>query len=779
MSLQRYFQSYGHYFWQWENRDHTGTGFFEACSMVDGPTIAYEPYIMEVVELLAPSGLPPFGSLLLAIAATQEEPDTAINFISHFLLDLDPALAPESTPGEVIAAMELLRGVNSHYLKGPGRIQLFRAIFSTPEQTMLGAKAARKLVSTYAQERHLMEAAGVPIPLTAFVVHQDFDAFSAIGRRFSSAEDIIAAVAALPEVEAPQTLLKESAVEEGWALDDLMADEKTYHIGALLPRLWSGMHFPMRHTASGAQPLGGISDLTNKGDFDRLLISEFANEDEVFLSRLANREALYIKRELPPEKDERRRLLLVDVTLTGWGIGRHTALAAALAVATHPRNEFECHLYVVDGEFREMPIKTKSDIIRLTEQLSVSMDAQPGFDAFFKSGIARQGEEVFVFSYKDAIRREGMQHLLSQFRGKYRYLAVADNRGGIEFFQSGAGGRRRLDALTLPLDELWSDPPKKQTKPRKSKRRAAEPAKYPMLLPIPNAIHGDFVFGQARYFLTKSKQLWFSAPMRQSGSTLQSWSGAQVLYTNISIKGQGVFGLEMGDSTLYLYFYYPNENYIGVLDLEVEHFRKLPVVPGPYSLHTDETGVYAVHPVAGTICRLSFYLETDGQPLAFVADTGVEERQRKHPATPHSYGQAHSAFQNLRQISIDSEGMLVFNRVALTIRKWSTEEVLFFEKRTTGKFLSRWKDGAYHFADGSHIIFDRTGMFTMVSADPALPRIYMPTATSILLALATDEYFAGNPHFKKESLDQKVISVSEFRERFLTPFINHIMQWRS
>jgi preprotein translocase subunit SecB len=53
----------------------------------------------------------------------------------------------------------------------------------------------------------------------------------------------------------------------------------------------------MRHFL-GEQPIGGISDMTNKGDFNRMLL-EFANEDEVFMNRVANNEALYIQRNTP------------------------------------------------------------------------------------------------------------------------------------------------------------------------------------------------------------------------------------------------------------------------------------------------------------------------------------------------------------------------------------------------------------------------------------------------------------------------------------------------
>jgi hypothetical protein len=54
---------------------------------------------------------------------------------------------------------------------------------------------------------------------------------------------------------------------------------------------------PLHHNM--LQPIVRNFDLTNKGDFDKLLLSEFAQDDDVFMSRMPNNEAL-IFNEVPP-----------------------------------------------------------------------------------------------------------------------------------------------------------------------------------------------------------------------------------------------------------------------------------------------------------------------------------------------------------------------------------------------------------------------------------------------------------------------------------------------
>jgi hypothetical protein len=136
--------------------------------------------------------------------------------------------------------------------------------------------------------------------------------------QFPTVQSIIDAMKGF--IEEPE--LDDEVIEEETTVDtdkdfirELIEEPKTFQVGSLIKRIWSGLKIPMRHLSPGEQPIGGISDMTNKGDFNRMLLSEFANEDEVFMNRVANNEALYIQREIPPEENIFERIILIDTSL--------------------------------------------------------------------------------------------------------------------------------------------------------------------------------------------------------------------------------------------------------------------------------------------------------------------------------------------------------------------------------------------------------------------------------------------------------------------------------
>ncbi|MBI3271344.1 MAG: hypothetical protein HYZ53_20275 [Planctomycetes bacterium] len=92
--------------------------------------------------------------------------------------------------------------------------------------------------------------------------------------------------------------------------------------------------FRVRPPAGGSQafPVGGYADLSNRGPFDRLLISELAYPEEEFVRRFAEGEQLYYDLEAPPRRTPPVQLVLLDDAPTTWGIARLAGQAAALSL---------------------------------------------------------------------------------------------------------------------------------------------------------------------------------------------------------------------------------------------------------------------------------------------------------------------------------------------------------------------------------------------------------------------------------------------------------------
>jgi len=74
---------------------------------------------------------------------------------------------------------------------------------------------------------------------------------------------------------------------------------------ALAPALGGALSLPPRRLDTSDLPLGGYSDVTNRGEPERLLPTQFALDGDEFVRRFAERELLFFRRE-EPGKSARR-----------------------------------------------------------------------------------------------------------------------------------------------------------------------------------------------------------------------------------------------------------------------------------------------------------------------------------------------------------------------------------------------------------------------------------------------------------------------------------------
>jgi len=80
MNAAEYLQSNKHYFWEWDDGG-------EVLSIWGSYTIAYRAYVFEVLKQLAIEGLPSFGTVLLAITATNSNAKESIEAVQKMLLE--------------------------------------------------------------------------------------------------------------------------------------------------------------------------------------------------------------------------------------------------------------------------------------------------------------------------------------------------------------------------------------------------------------------------------------------------------------------------------------------------------------------------------------------------------------------------------------------------------------------------------------------------------------------------------------------------------------------
>ncbi|AFM05601.1 ribosomal protein L7/L12 [Bernardetia litoralis DSM 6794] len=471
--LKYYFNNYEHYFWQWEENG-------EVATIPNGQTIAYREYLIEILEALAPQGLPSFGGILLALIATNP------SFSENDIFLIANSLQKNSTKNQienwgkeldrVFDFMKLLSSFPNHYKTGTKRILVLQAIFENPHNA-ISAKKSKQLVNFLKNKK-------VNISKDAFSLRSfelDFKVVVLIAEKFPTKESILEKIASLPKLKKEDLEIDEENKQnfnqnkELDLVEELTKDKDTFVIGSLIKSLFAGLNIPFHNTQPSQQPLGGVSDLTNKGSYDRLLISEYANDDLIFLSRLANNEALFLNREVPPHQNDSERIFLIDISLKNWGTPKILAFAVAIAISSHPKSDSICHFYLIDEyRYRKIELDTVHNVIESLLFFGTGLTARKGLELFFEENTKKldlSNKEIFYLSSTEAIQEKLIQSTLEDYKKYISYWIHTDlesenqkNTGKITVYKKKQNSKSYIQTLNLNLDKLWTNPPKKNKK---------------------------------------------------------------------------------------------------------------------------------------------------------------------------------------------------------------------------------------------------------------------------------------------------------------------------
>lgn len=471
MSRNYYLVPPDDYFWEWDEN-------LEYISIVGGNTIAHRKLIYELTSRIAPNGLPPFGAFVLVVVATNPNSTASFEQIEH-IIKKDSAYLSQSmwSLDEAKKFFETLAALPQAYKEGHKKQLVFEAIFE---------KAHNRTTKGSAYFVHVLGENTQNMPLEKTLLHnllvtgkktqrdlglmkasllkKDLITFGILNRHFKTPEDILYKIAKLSEIATDEKtpildiIEKSKLTEKSDFLTEILADERTFYVAALIKYIWGGLKIPFHSNMPSAQPIGGVSDLTNKGDFDRLLISEYANDDLVFLSRLANNEALYLEREIPPQNNDFQRFILIDTTLKNWGTPKTMAFALMLAIEKHPKAKVQSQIFAIGKHYK--PIKTSNihELIDALQLLDNSIDASAGLTSFFQDFGHLPKTEIFFITEKTVFNQSAMLKIASELQERIKYWIFTDTEGNINMYQKQQKTRKHLQHFRLPLSSLWEVP---------------------------------------------------------------------------------------------------------------------------------------------------------------------------------------------------------------------------------------------------------------------------------------------------------------------------------
>lgn len=452
-----YFAAPADSFWLWQDEGNV-------IAWADGDTIAFRYELRTILERLRTQSLPPIGALALLLAACRDnwkEPLGSRSTLRRLQAILINNRRADRT--EMLSrVMNRLEGVN----KLPGDLRHDSAAKAELAAMVFEGQGDAAAPRVYDR---LLEALANGLDERFYAPWPKLRAIEALLRDLAWLDRGLDRVeeqalrlrlktgldqSLLPvEIEEPAIGSARSLIAE------LKDDEELGGVARLAELLLAAVHLPTPVSQPEELPLGGVTDISNRGSLDRLLLSELAHDDLTLAVRVAMNEALYLRRETPPRTPTRRRLVLLDAGIRMWGVPRVFASSVGLALAAGSKPGVDVQVFRAEGaELAPVDMTTAAG---LTEHLeALDHRAHPGAAlpalAELMENSAEENDEVDVVlvAGEDVLADWELQRALAEARLGPIHLASIGRDGRFCLQLQSPRGRKLLREARYSLDEV-------------------------------------------------------------------------------------------------------------------------------------------------------------------------------------------------------------------------------------------------------------------------------------------------------------------------------------
>ncbi|MEM9941263.1 MAG: hypothetical protein AAF939_06700 [Planctomycetota bacterium] len=367
-----------------------------AVDWITGAPIAFHAELVAVLEPMVEVGLPNWESILLIMAATSDRwqnisgiesnetfvtpRDLLAQIMGESLLE-NPHI--QSTFDEVLDRLGRLRNLdNDVRLSVPAKRTLMESIFSNEKQNRLSPEISKEVISLLQShfpfddcdsKTHSRDTLLAAInELSQNSIHLNSQQLRL--RRETGFDEVI-----LPSNQPVDDLSPTNEVA-AQLIADLHHDELFAGIARVANHLKTAITIPRKMKRTDDLALGGVTDIANRGQLDQLLLTELANDDLTLSVRIAVKEAMYFRRETPPQSMNRNRILILDSGIRMWGIPRAIGLAVTLAMTANSDPEANVEIYAID-EHRLVPtdLLTRDGLTMQMERLAPELHPGQAF----------------------------------------------------------------------------------------------------------------------------------------------------------------------------------------------------------------------------------------------------------------------------------------------------------------------------------------------------------------------------------------------------------------
>jgi len=434
----------------------------------NGTTVAFREELTEILQWLAPNGLPPFGAIALMLAACRGKLPPVASFLSE-------PLALKSELGSKAALLLTARRQLIAQLEA-ALVELGK-LSKLPAELNSGIKAkcvlAEAIFETAKVERFVDASAvlkGMREPFNDAELNPDSDSpkstnlirqlhIIAEGLKVHTPESLAlrlrTGLDALPEEADAELPVAERARR---LIDELSRDREYGAVARAARELMAAVRLPRRLAQREELAVGGISDITNRGPLDRLLISELAHDDLTLAVRVALNEALYLRREPPMREPPGTLTVLLDSGIRLWGIPRVLASAVALALAACDKQHAQALFWRAHGkEIVPVELLTKKGLTEHLGALEVEAHCGDAVGAFSAAAPPDEHNQSVLITHRDCLDDPEFRKALATATKAPDFVATVDRVGHFELHALPLSRRRPVCDSELDLAAIFAE----------------------------------------------------------------------------------------------------------------------------------------------------------------------------------------------------------------------------------------------------------------------------------------------------------------------------------
>lgn len=452
-----YFGRPANWYWKWQDEGQVFT-------WSDDSTIAFRSEIAQILERLSSQGLPPFGALLVLLGACRQswkETPGKAHLLHHCFARLHASPREQSQLEVVCNHLHRLSEFPSDLREDlSARACMAAIVFETATQN----RAPTESGSILEQFRWLPTASSKACvsPL----------------RRWSS--EMSALVGGLPKLDERTIRLRletsfdalpkaaefepDTLATANELLHQLLRDEELSSFAKVARSVLAFLpsSHPTRSLDEAA--VGGYADLSNRGDLDRLLLTEIAMDDMVLATRVAMGEALYLKREPPKQQPMRRRIVMLDSGIRTWGTPRLFIAAIGLAMAAQKNVETEV-FRASDTHLIPLDFRSRSELVSHLAALETSIHVGNAIPQLLsRIALFDKTPDVVVATTEDAFADEGFRQKTDELPIGTQ-MAVVTREGGLRLIALRVNGAQEIKKANLQVNDLLLAEPKRSITP--------------------------------------------------------------------------------------------------------------------------------------------------------------------------------------------------------------------------------------------------------------------------------------------------------------------------